>query len=634
MPEVFVSYKAEDRRRIEPLVQALQADGYSVWWDQHIGTGDEWRHTIERQLDSAKCVLVVWSKRSVGPDGNFVRDEASRAQKRHVYVPVLIDSVNPPLGFGESQAASLRGWKGDRSDPKYQAVLAGVRRIAGAGTQPQSEGAGQVPVTRRAVVAAGAVTVVAIAGAGGWALFKPGRAGAAQSIAVLPFANLSGDPGQAYFSDGLAEELRTVLARIPSLKVIGRTSSELVRSADATTAAKKLDVANIVMGSVRRSPTTVRVSAQLVSGRDGVEQWSQVYDRAPGDILAMQSEIATSIADALRLELGGRDEAALTAGGTSSASAHDLYLQAVAVREQGLNEENLREALRLFDRALAADAGFADAYGQKSETLSTLTGVFSNTTADFERGYGEAAAIARRAIALAPKRAIGHSALAVALSGTLDARGALAEHERARQLYAGEPEVLTNYSFFMAKMGKADEALGAANEAIRIDPLNPRPYAIRSGAYWFARRFSEAAASYKQTLSKSHAQIPFAFSGLGNSLLLLGRIDEASAAYARAPVGNVYRTTGEAILQARTGNTPAAMKMLGRLRDEYGDSAAYQQAQILAQLRQPDAAFAALDRSWVVRDPGLLNVPADPFLDPIRSDPRFAALLEKLNFPG
>ena len=121
MSDVFISYKAEDRKRIQPLVQALQADGYSVWWDEHIGTGDEWRQTIEKQLDSAKCVLVVWSKRSVGPDGNFVRDEAARAQKRHVYVPVLIDSVNPPLGFGESQAASLRGWKGDRSARRRRA---------------------------------------------------------------------------------------------------------------------------------------------------------------------------------------------------------------------------------------------------------------------------------------------------------------------------------------------------------------------------------------------------------------------------------------------------------------------------------------------------------------------------------
>src|SRR3990170_8388495 len=126
MSDVFVSYKAEDRRRVRPLVAALEANGYSVWWDEQIGGGAAWRHAIEAELNAAKCVIVVWSKRSVGPDGTFVHDEATRAQQRHVYVPVTIDKVHVPLGFGEMQALSLTGWKGERSDPRYQAVLAAV----------------------------------------------------------------------------------------------------------------------------------------------------------------------------------------------------------------------------------------------------------------------------------------------------------------------------------------------------------------------------------------------------------------------------------------------------------------------------------------------------------------------------
>src|SRR5687768_15842431 len=113
MSDVFVSYKAEDRKRVRPLVEALEADGYSVWWDEQIGGG------------------VAWSKRSVGPEGTFVQDEAARAQQRRVYVPVTIDKVHVPLGFGEMHALSLTGWKGDRSDPRYQTVLAAVARIAG-----------------------------------------------------------------------------------------------------------------------------------------------------------------------------------------------------------------------------------------------------------------------------------------------------------------------------------------------------------------------------------------------------------------------------------------------------------------------------------------------------------------------
>ena len=114
MSDVFVSYKAEDRPRVRPLVEALESDGLSVWWDAHIGGGDAWRDSIEKQLEDACCVLVVWSKRSVGPEGHFVRDEAARAQRKHVYFPVLIDRVEPPLGFGESQAISLIGWRGSQ----------------------------------------------------------------------------------------------------------------------------------------------------------------------------------------------------------------------------------------------------------------------------------------------------------------------------------------------------------------------------------------------------------------------------------------------------------------------------------------------------------------------------------------
>src|SRR6187551_3509106 len=208
MADVFISYKAEDRKRIQPLVQALQADGYSVWWDEHIGTGDEWRQTIERQLDAAKCVIVSWSKRSVGPEGRFVRDEASRAQRRGIYVPVLLDAVDPPLGFGESQAASLRGWHGNRSDSRYQHVASAVQRIAGSGTEESTHPVQPAGVSRRVAIAGGAAATVAVAGVGGWVLLKPSTADASSnSIAVLPFANLSGDPAQAYFSDGIAEEL-------------------------------------------------------------------------------------------------------------------------------------------------------------------------------------------------------------------------------------------------------------------------------------------------------------------------------------------------------------------------------------------------------------------------------------------
>src|SRR5689334_17514305 len=328
MSDVFVSYKAEDRRRVQPLVQALQAEGLSVWWDEHIGVGDAWRETIERQLNEAKTVVVVWSKRSVGPDGGFVREEATRAQKRGVYVPILIDAVMPPLGFGESQATSLKSWHGNRSDPHYQAFLEAIRRICGVDCAPAAAQSRGPIVTRRTAIAGGAAATVAIAGAGGWALLRNGGAGSSSdSIAVLPFQNLSGDPAQAYFSSGIAEEIRSALSRIAGLKVAGSTSSEAVRDDDAKTVATKLAVSNILTGSVRQSASLIRITAELIDGSTGLDKWSQSYDRSPGDAIKIQTDIAANVASALSAALGQAARTAISIGGTTNAAAHDLYLK-------------------------------------------------------------------------------------------------------------------------------------------------------------------------------------------------------------------------------------------------------------------------------------------------------------------
>jgi serine/threonine-protein kinase len=302
MVDVFVSYKAEDRRRVLPLVRALEEDGLSVWWDAHIGGGVDWRESIQEHLDSARCVIVVWSKRSVAREGRFVRDEASRAQRHQTYLPVRIDKVDPPLGFGETQAIPLTGWNGDRSDERYRAVLEAAKSILAGEHYAQKERvSGSIKVNRRTALAgAGAVAVAAV---GGWVFLRSAAARASNSIAVLPFANLSGDPAQSYFSDGIAEELRSALARIPKMKVMARTSSEKVRDDDIQTAATKLDVDHILTGSVRKSPSTIRISTQLVDGKTGLEQWSEAYDRPAGDVLDVQTDIAAKVASALSLRL-------------------------------------------------------------------------------------------------------------------------------------------------------------------------------------------------------------------------------------------------------------------------------------------------------------------------------------------
>lgn len=629
MADVFVSYKAEDRRRVKPLVEALQADGYSVWWDEHIGGGTAWRHSIETELNTAKCVIVAWSKRAVGPEGTFVQDEATRAQQRRVYVPVTIDKVHLPLGFGETQALTLGGWKGDRFDLRYQAVLAAVRRVAGgAGKTAVAHSLAHSPVSRRAVLGSGAL---AAAGVGGWLLLRPEAAEAADSIAVLPFANLSGDPAQRYFSDGIAEELRSALARIAGLKVVGRTSSEAVRNDDAATAAEKLSVANVLTGSVRNSPSTIRVSAQLVDGRDGVERWSQSYDRAPGDAIKIQIDIAENVAQALKVALGSAGKAALTVGGTNNPKAQRLLLEASAV--WGGTRKSMDRAHELIDAAIALDPNYAQAYGLKALLVLALGNSFARTSGELARARAEALRYARKAISIEPNLPVGHGALAEIHRSNLDIPAAYAEYRRVLQLASGEPEALQSYASFLSRMGNASQALKLANEAVALDPLNPSLYRTRASVLYNARRYRDAVKSLED-LKRDSPHLFDSSTIFGHALMMVGRTEDAARAYAERPADDPYRLVGEAILAIRTGDRAGGIEKKRILEQLYGEGMSYQLGDIYAQLGRPDEAMAHLERGWAIKDAGMLSMRVDPWLDPIRNQPRFAALMKKLNFPG
>ena len=631
MADVFVSYKAEDRRRVQPLVQALKSDGLTVWWDAHIGGGDDWRDQIQQQLDEAKCVIVIWSKRSVGPGGHFVRDEAARAQRRHAYLPVRIDKVDPPLGFGETQALPLIGWSGGRSNPRYQAVLTAARAIVSGTPRPDHLDFSESGVSRRTVVAGSAA--VAAAAAGGWYLLRPGAAEAANSIAVLPFANLSRDPDQAYFADGLAEELRNALSRIGSLKVIGRVSSEAVRNAGAAEAARKLQVANLLTGSVRRSPSLIRVNAQLVDGRDGAQRWAETYDRPPGDALAVQTDIAEKVSAALSIQLGQAERDALRAGGTRNAAAHDLYLKARALVRSDQSQPALRRAIGLLDAAVALDPRFSNAYAMKAIYVADDTGTFANDAAAFASGYAQAEAAARQAIAITPKLSLGYAALGEVAQARLDAVTGLTMFERALAYAPREIEALGGYARLLGDIGRTDESLKLSEEILKLDPLDPGAYGFRALMLIYARRYAEAISAARRSLQFSPKRY-IARSRVGDALVLLGRPKEALAEYAQMPTGDPWRLLGEAIAFYKVGDRAASDRAFSELVARYGDAFSYQQADIHAQRGEHDRAFAALRRALEVRDPGLMAIRADRFLDPIRSDPRLAAVERALRLPA
>jgi TolB-like protein/Flp pilus assembly protein TadD len=630
--DVFISYKAEDRKRLTPLVKALEDEGFDVWWDQHIGGGTNWREEIETHLDAAKVVIVVWSKKTVGPEGRFVRDEAGQAQEAGHYLPITVDNVRPPLGFREVQALDLSSWKGNRADPRFQVLADTIRhRLAGKDIGRKALVVGNAtPVSRRGLMMGGA-GAVAIAGVGGWALFKPDAAAASNRIAVMTFSNLSSDPEQAYFSEGIAEELRGALSRV-GMQVIGRASSDAVRDLDTQAAASKLGVANILTGSVRRSPDTIRVGAQLVNGADGLEKWGQSYDRAPGDTIKIQTDIAAQVAGALSIALGAAKKAALTIGGTTSAKAQDLYLQARVLGRSADSAEALQKTIALYDAALADDPDYGDANVGKGKSLLSYASQYATTPTESAAVTNRAEQSARRAASLMPASGRPTALLADISSSRLDFAGAMRGFEQALRTDPNDPAILVPALNNSQWLGDGEEALTLADRAVALDPLNPTSHSQRGNCLYALRRYSESIeAQNKALVLAPQRNVPRHY--LAQNLMLLKRPAEAQAVLAKVPPEDPFRQTNEAILAARGGKRAEAEAQIVKIRAVYADQASYQYGQIYAQLGDAHRAFTALDKAVEARDPGLLMLKRDPFLDPIRRDPRYAALLTRLKFP-
>jgi TolB-like protein/Tfp pilus assembly protein PilF len=468
------------------------------------------------------------------------------------------------------------------------------------------------------------------AAAGGALLLRP-KAAAADSIAVMPFANLSGDPSQAYFSDGIAEELRNALTRIARLKVVARTSCEKVKDEPATEAARKLGVATILTGSVRRSPSIIRVSAQLVDGDTGVERWSQTYDRAPGDALQIQTGIAESVAQALRIQLAPAERQALASGGTKSAAAHDLYLQGRAILYAGGSDEaELRQGLKRYDAALAADPGYVAALAARSRTLYQIANLYEAGD-DLKRDLADTITTARRAVALDPQSGDAQGALAEAELYQMKLQQALERHQLAARLAPGDPDVVSAYCEALNAVGRADEAIPLIDRAIAQDPLNPRRYQQRARIMMAARRYADAIAAARQALALG-GKSPNLHTAIAEALILTGKPAEALPEIAQIK-SDWDRFRAESIARWRMGDRTASDRALADLRRIDDGSLNFQFAEVYAQRGEIDQAFAALDAAQRASDPGLSSLLSDALLDPLHGDPRFQALVRQLNFP-
>ena len=627
--DVFVSYKAEDRARLLPLVKALEAEGFTIWWDAHIGGGTDWREEIQQHLDAARCVIVAWSERSVGSEGRFVRDEATRAQRIGSYVPVRIDPVDPPLGFGEVQAINFVGWKGKRGAPCFVSLVDAVNtHLTGEGPTVRRVAAVPPMLSRRAVMAGG-TGALAVAGVGGWALLKPG-ASAANRIAVMSFSNLSSDPEQAYFSEGIAEELRGALSRV-GMQVIGKASCDAVKDLATPAVASKLGVANILTGSVRRSSETIRVGAQLVNGKDGFEKWAENYDRAPGDTIKIQTDIATQVASALSIALGAAKTAALTLGGTDNSTAQDLVLRADAISDG--SKAALQQRIVLYDAAIALDRHFAAAYAGKALVSTYIPAGYATSLDELERGLESAATVARKAVSLAPGLPAAHYAYGVNRSNALDFAVGFEEYRRAVTRPGCPPAIKLRVAEYFAQIGGAVMGDTLLKSAAQGDPLNPDVVRTKAALAQYGRRYGDAV-----KFSQAYLAIKPSSTGgqdyLALALLGDGRNAEAKEAANKLPHNHPDHFVIRAVAAVRMGDRDKAAAILTDMRRLDGDNGSYQYAEILTAMGDSQAALGEIEAAFAHRDAGLAYLLIDPLLDPLRNDPRFAAIVRKLDFPN
>jgi TolB-like protein len=643
-PTVFLSYARADQKQAAKLIQALEAAGLKVWWDAMIEGGAAFSKSIEAALTTCDAVIVGWSRASVESD--WVLDEAAKGRDLRKLVPVSFDGTPPPLGFGQYHSIDLSGWRGDADAAEITGLIRAIASTTSTdiAALPRPMRARSAPtfVTRRALILS--TSGIAVAGVAGLIAWRRGLIGgtdhpSGNSVAVLPFENLSGDPEQVYFSDGLSEEVRATLARNVMLLVMAQTSSGKFRDRkdDAKTIAAKLGVAFLLDGSVRRAGGVVRVAADLIDGATGFSRWSRTFDRSMSDIFAVQSEIAEAVASALAAQVTAVDAPVSatspelsSSGGTSNVAAYDDYLRGRALYDLSSDEAAERAALARFDAAIAADPNYAAAHAARSRSLTAIANQYGEA-GQLSELYAAAITSAQRAIALAPKFADGHSTLGYVLfHGRLDARAAREPFENSRRLGPGDANVLARYSLYCARIGLEKEAADAMQRALTLDRLNPLIHRAAGAIQYAARDYAasippaERALSMNPKMSRAHAAI-------GDALLMLGRPADARAAYVLEPAKDVG-LTGLAIVERKLGNAPAAQAAMTKLAADLGERVLYQRGQILAQWGENAAALAKLERAHVLGDSGLIYARNDPLLDPLRNDPRFARLLASIGF--
>jgi adenylate cyclase len=583
MTEVFISYAREDAETARRFAHAFQDAGLSVWWDDALRSGEIFDESIERALRAARAVVVLWSSGSVA--SRWVRAEATLADRNRTLVPVTIEACQRPIIFELTQTADLTHWHGDVADKAWQGLLADVRRLVDAQATPR---VGQSVADTAAV---------AVQGAGSGQPTKPG-------VIILPFVNMSGDPEQEYFSDGVTEDIITDLGRVSALSVASRNSAFSYKGKTVAPAqlARALGVTHVLEGSVRKSGNRVRITAQLLEAATDKQVWAERYDRTLDDIFAIQDDISKAIVAALRLKLLPEERAAIEQRSTTNSEAYELFLMARGFQRKG--SERLKPVIvRICRRVVELDPGFAKGWALMSLAESELSqrGV---------QGYSTEAAraSAERAIAADASIAEGHAALAEAmLRGLLDRSPTDQVLETALRLDPNCFEAQTIAGAAAIGRRNYTKAIEHLERAIELDPDAYWPAGMVVQAYEALGEREATLAAERRSMARCEkilADEPDHSGALGflvTSLAALGQVDRARAWTSRALLfdpDNARLHYNLACAMSRLGDADAAVDLIEPWIDK-------------------------VSHGW------LLWMQSDNSLDPIREHPRFVALMAR-----
>lgn len=574
MARIFLSYAREDVDSAKQLAESIGRAGHEVWWDRHIHGGSRFTTEIDRALKDADVIVVMWTDASV--ESAWVQDEAAEGRDTERLVPVSLNGCRPPLGFRQFHTIELGAWKGEgdplQMDELVQAIgnTTGARSTAKAAAKP-----------------------------------APEQAQDQISICVLPFVNMSGDPEQEYFSDGITEDIITDLSKVSALLVIARNTAFTFKGKvmDVKDVARALDVSHVMEGSVRKAGDRVRITAQLIDSKTGGHVWADRYDRDLTDIFAIQDEISKAIVGALRVKLLPAEKKAIEARGTSSVEAYNLYLMARQQWTEGsLGDIRRQETIvRICKQALAFDADYAQAWALMALAQSQLR---------FWHGMDvDPKPAAERALAINPNLAEAHCVKAHLFEEKGHKDEATKEIEAAVLLDPESWEVNREAARLLFRQGRIAEAIPYFEKAAKLVDSDWNNAGMLITCYGVIGDLDQRRGAAQRTAERTERAI------------------------AKDPA-NVMVLAAGAIAQAALGEDQKARDWVQRalLLDPDNMVMRYNLACALAtDLNDADQAISVLEPYFktTLGVTHIRHAEVDPDLDRLRKDPRFEQMLSE-----